>query len=318
MNAVKIQKQYYAGIDIGGTKTTVGLFNRDFSVIKTITLPSEPKQGCVSLVSRIGEAYERLLKSCHISREEVACAGVASPGPLNLQKGTIVYIPTMGFRNEPIVDYLSNQLKLPVYLENDTNAAALCESVFGQGKNHSIVVYITISTGVGCGIAIDEKILDGGAFAAGELGHFKVERNGALCPCGGCGCLELYASGTAIAAIASRRSGETVDAKEVFSRARQRQQPFYDVVKEAADYLGYAIAAVYQMIDPDIVVLGGSVTKDYVVFSEQLEQALKKYVQSIPERVCRVTVSQYNGEQVLLGAAYYAAQKDIHFSHDKQ
>lgn len=299
---------YHLGIDIGGTKTSVGIFDADFRTVKSVTMPTQPQEGCWTLVRRIGDAYRTLLRETGVKAQAIGSAGAASPGPLDLKKGTIVHIPTMGFRNEPLADYLREELGMPVALENDTNAAALCESVFGQGKDAPLVVYITVSTGVGCGIAYQQRIVDGAAFSAGELGHFKVVRGGRACPCGGSGCLEMYASGTAIAAIASERVGHTVDAKEVFARARNNENPFVGVVQEAADHLGYAIAGVYQLLDPDILVLGGSVTKDYDVLEPLLLAAIRRYTQEVPGRQYRLTVSQYGGEQVLLGAAYYGAQ----------
>ena len=262
---------YHLGIDIGGTKTSVGIFDADFRAVKSVTMPTQPQEGCRTLVRRIGDAYRTLLRETGVKAQAIGSAGAASPGPLDLKKGTIVHIPTMGFRNEPLADYLREELGMPVALENDTNAAALCESVFGQGKDAPLVVYITVSTGVGCGIAYQQRIVDGAAFSAGELGHFKVVRGGRACPCGGSGCLEMYASGT-------------------------------------ADHLGYAIAGVYQLLDPDILVLGGSVTKDYDVLEPLLLAAIRRYTQEVPGRQYRLTVSQYGGEQVLLGAAYYGAQ----------
>ena len=296
---------YYLGIDIGGTKTTVGLFDADCGLVKAHTVPTQPQDGCPRLVERIRDVYDTLLTETGLPAGAIRAAGVASPGPLDLDKGTIVHIPTMGFKNEPLVAYLKQALALPVYLENDTNAAALCESVFGQGKDCRVVVYITISTGVGCGIAIDRKILDGGAFAAGEVGHLKVVRGGRPCPCGGEGCLEAYASGTSIAAIASELRGEAIDTKTVFALARQGDVAMRRVVDEAADHLGFAIGAVYQMIDPDIIVLGGSVTKDYAVFQHELETACARYMEPIPGRKLNLAVSQYDGDQVVIGAAYY-------------
>ena len=300
---------YHVGIDIGGTKTALGVFDREFRMVSTEAMPTIPQEGCYDLVVRIEKAWRSLLKRNGLSPRDIRSIGVACPGPLDLSEGKIVYIPTMGFRDEPLKEYLEEVLQFPVALENDTNAAALCESIFGQGKDCQMVAYVTISTGVGCGLAYQGHIVDGHSFAAGELGHLKVERNGRACPCGGRGCLEAYASGTSIAQIASQRAGRAMDTKEVFAGAREDRQPEADVVREAADCLGYGIAALYQIVDPDIVVLGGSVTKDYEVFKDDLEQAVRRYVQPVSGRDYRITVSAYGGMQVLLGAAYYGAQQ---------
>lgn len=297
------------GIDIGGTKTTVGLFDERAAKLTSMTMPTSAREGFQSLIERIGRGAEELRKAQEIPRDRIFWAGVACPGPLDLDKGTIVYIPTMGFRDAPLAASLQEVLGTPVSLESDTNAAVLGECVFGKGKGLSTAVYITVSTGVGCGIAVDGRIVDGGRFAAGELGHMKTARGGRTCSCGGRGCLEAYASGTALAAIATQRTGREMDAKAVCAAARRGEEPCGAIVRRAADHLGLAIGAVYQLLDPDIVILGGSVMKDFDVWEPLLHKALHRYMQPIPGRVPRLEVSDFGGEQVVMGAACLAKER---------
>ena len=302
-------ESYYAGVDIGGTKTAVGLFDSRREPVQVAVMPTNAAEGCHRLTQRIGDQFRRLLDTCGVPPNQVVAAGAASPGPLDLKKGRIVYIPTMGFRDEPLRDPLVQELGVPVYLQNDANAAALCESRIGAGQGMDTVVYITVSTGIGCGVVIGGHIQNGAWDAAGELGHLCTQRGGRLCACGKQGCLEAYASGTAIAAIASERTGERLDAREVCRRAALGSGTEREVLREAADHLGYAVAAVYQLLDPDVVVLGGSVTRDYQVFREPLEQAAARYMQAAPGREPRLCVSRFDGEQVLRGAVWYACQQ---------
>ena len=151
---------YFLGMDIGGTKTAVALYDREFRPVGKQTMPTRPESGCRELVGRIAEAVQALLDGQHAGVSDVLAAGVACPGPLDLKQGRIVYIPTMGFADEPLTAMLEEALGLPVALENDTNAAALCESVFGQGRGGELVAYITISTGVGCGLVHGRRIVD--------------------------------------------------------------------------------------------------------------------------------------------------------------
>lgn len=299
---------YYAGVDIGGTKTAVGLFDEKAEPLRLVTMPTCAQEGCLNLTRRIGEAWREILKQSGLSADQIMAAGVASPGPLDLKNGRIVYIPTMGFRDEPLVELLEQGLNLPVYLQNDTNAAALCEARVGGGKGCQSVVYITVSTGVGCGIVVDGHIQDGACDAAGELGHLCTERNGRPCACGKNGCLEQYASGTSIAAIASERLGKTVSAKQVFEAVRKGAPAETKVVEQAADHLGYAIAAVYQLLDPEVIVLGGSVTRDSDVLLPMVKAALDRYLQAVPGRVPRLTISPFDGEQVIRGAVWFARE----------
>ncbi len=302
--------RYCFGIDIGGTKTAVGLYGEDIKLVESLSFASEPQLGAESLVKKIGDACRRLADNNKIDMGEVGFAGVACPGPLDLKTGKIIYIATMGFKNVPIRDMIADELGLPVHLQNDANCAAIAEAMRGAGAGFENVTYITVSTGVGGGIVINGSILDGGASAAAEIGHICTERNGRPCGCGKKGCLEQYASGTAIAEIATERLGRTVDAKTVFALCRGGDSVCIEVVKQAADHLGFALGALWQIADPDIVVLGGSVTKDYDVLKPYLEAALECYVQPVATRKLNIAVSSMGGDQGMLGAALFAAEKE--------
>lgn len=178
----------------------------------------------------------------------------------------------------------------------------------GVGKGYDPLVYVTVSTGIGSGITVNGKILSGAYSSAGELGHLTVVPDGRKCPCGKRGCLELYSSGTAIANDATELRGITTSAKEVFSLARGGDEKMKKIIEGAADKLGLALSSVYQLIDPEVIVLGGSVTKDYEDFSEALKRSLNKYTQPVEGRRLNIQISRFDGEQVILGAILYAIQ----------
>lgn len=305
--------KYCLGIDIGGTKTMVCIADETLKPLKSEIFPTESQKGADDLVERIVLVYHKLSDELSVHKEQVMFAGVACPGPLNTKSGTIVHIATMGFRNVPIKAMLEKALGLTVFLENDANCAALAESVIGVGKGADPLVYITISTGVGCGIIVDGKILSGAYSSAGEIGHLTVEPNGKECACGKRGCLELYSSGTAIADIATERIGTTISTKEVFSQARRGDKTMLGVVANAADKLGLALSSVEHLIDPQVIVLGGSVTKGYDVFANTLTDALVRYTQPVKGRCFDIRISNFDGEQVILGALIYAKQKYNHW-----
>ena len=300
--------EYCLGIDIGGTKTAVALADSSATPIITKSFPTKPQDGAESLVRRIKETYEDLCHNKGIKKEQVAFCGVACPGPLDVKRGRIIHIATMGFRDVPIKAMLETALSLPVYLENDANCAALAESIIGVAKGADPLVYVTISTGVGAGIIADGKILSGALSSAGEIGHLTVEPDGKECPCGKKGCLELYSSGTAIANSATAVRGDKTDTKTVFTLAREGDNEMKKIIGLAADKLGLALSSVYHLIDPEAIVLGGSVTKDYADFEADLNKALKKYTQPVDNRSFNIKISNFDGEQVLLGALLYATQ----------
>ncbi len=301
--------KYCLGIDIGGTKTIVALANSEGAPIEKEAFATRAELGAESLVQRIKDFFYALCEKQKISRAQVAFAGVACPGPLDVKQGKIIHIATMGFRDVPIKAMLETALQMPVFLENDANCAALAESVIGVGKGADPLVYITISTGVGCGIVADGKILSGAYSSAGEIGHLTVVPNGKTCACGKQGCLELYSSGTAIANAATELKGVEISTKEVFSAARNGDATMLNIIADAADKLGLALSSVYHLIDPEMIVLGGSVTKDYAVFEDMLEKALQQYTQPVQGRKYNIKISQFDGEQVVLGALIYAKNK---------
>lgn len=301
--------KYCLGIDIGGTKTAVCIADEALKPLKSETFPTNPQKGAEDLVERIALAYQTLRDELSVAKEQVQYAGVACPGPLDVPNGTIVHIATMGFRDVPIKAMLEKALGIPVFLENDANCAALAESVIGVAKGADPLVYVTISTGVGCGIIVDGEILSGAYSSAGEIGHLTVAPNGKECACGKKGCLELYSSGTAIANIATELTGTTMSTKEVFDQARVGNEAMLSIVDDAADKLGLALSSVEHLIDPKVIVLGGSVTKAYDVFGKSLMDALGRYTQPVQGRSFDIRISNFDGEQVILGALIYANQK---------
>lgn len=297
--------KYCFGLDIGGTKTAVCIADLKGNIIENCKFPTDAHLGAQSLVERIADCYDILSKKSNIPKEDIAFAGVASPGPLDLKSGKILHIATMGFRNVPIKEMLEKALNLPVFLENDANCAALAETVIGAGKGAESVVYVTISTGIGCGITVNGKILSGFCSSAGEVGHLTVVPDGKECSCGKKGCLELYSSGTSISKTASELKGHYIDTKDVFALAKLGDSEMMDVIRDATEKLALGLSHIIQIIDPEVIVLGGSVTKDYDVFSNLLHSALKKYTQPIENRKLSIKISEFDGEQVILGAMLY-------------
>ncbi len=293
--------EYGLGIDIGGTKTAIGLSDGSPIPCRSVVFPTRSELGAQDLVRRIAEQASLLMEQQGIDR--VAFAGVACPGPLDIKTGRIVRITTMNFIDVPICQMLYEALGVPIYLENDANCAALAEYAVGVAKGCDPLVYVTVSTGVGCGIVVGGRILSGAYSSAGELGHLTVEPDGRLCGCGKRGCLELYASGSAIAQDAG------METKEVFDRARQGDAAMRDIVNRAADYLGQGLGAVYNLLDPQALVLGGSVTRSFDVIADRLAQAVARHTQAVEGRDYSLYLSNFNGDQGVIGAILYGKQQ---------
>lgn len=191
------------GVDIGGTQMRVAVL-RGAQVRSRVRMVTGMQTAPEELLPRIYAAIDQALREAQVTLDQAAGIGISSPGPINQSTGVIYDPPNLpGWKQVPLRDIFQQRYALPIYLENDANAAALGEYVFGAGRGSQHMVYLTISTGIGGGMIIDGRIVEGANGMAGELGHMSIDWRGPACPCGNHGCLEYLASGTAIARMAN-------------------------------------------------------------------------------------------------------------------
>ncbi len=251
--------------DIGGTKLAVAAFDGERLIGRAQT-HTDAGRGAEKVIDTLCEA---LTEARARAGGVTLGVGIACPGPLSPSRGVVVKAPMLGWENVPLVSIVSRRLNLPALLVNDADAAAYGEYCLGAGRGAKASAYITVSTGVGCGLVLNGKVWQGAHESAGELGHLMIERNGRACACGRKGCLETYASGTAIAREAEKMIPGT-DARGAAALARAGDARFLEIYARAGDALGVGVAALRQLIDVDRVVLGGSVTAAYDLFAPAL------------------------------------------------
>src|SRR6266566_1014627 len=192
------------GVDLGGTQIRAAVL-RGAELISRVAQLTGEDTAPEHLIPRIFNAIRQALDEARTTLEQVAGIGIATPGPLDHRTGIIYSPPNMpGWNGIPLRDLFYEHYQVPTYVENDANAAALGEFMFGAGHGCKNIVYLTLSTGIGGGIIIDGKLVEGASGIAGELGHMTIDWQGVRCSCGNIGCLEAMASGTAIA----RRANE--------------------------------------------------------------------------------------------------------------
>jgi glucokinase len=267
-------------IDLGGTRLRLALFReRGAPPVRVARLPTRPEEGFERVLDRIATAARELLGG-----EPIAGAGLAAPGPLDPRSGVLLRPPNLrGWPAEaPIGAALSERLGAPVIVDNDANLAALGEWQAGAGRGVDDLVYFTVSTGIGGGIIVGGRLLRGVHGYAGELGHLLIEADGPPCLCGGRGCLETLASGTAIARLARERlaAGEpsrlTPDATaaDVFAAAAAGDRLAAAVVERAMWRLGMGVVNALHLFDPALVILGGGVTNAGRLVFDPVERAV--------------------------------------------
>ena len=205
--------------------------------------------------------------------ERLRVVGVGAPGPLDARRGRLLNPPNLpGWHDVPLTDQLSGLLRCPVHLENDANVAALAEYHRGAGRGTRTMAYVTWSTGVGGGLVIEGKLFSGAHGSAGEIGHMVLDPEGPLDACGQRGCVEAFCGGGAL----QRQTGES--AADIFQAAAEGDREAGIIVRRAASYMGHALINLTNLFDPELIVMGGGVTRSW----SQVEPVLKSVLSGSP------------------------------------
>ncbi|MEW6573125.1 MAG: ROK family protein [Bacillota bacterium] len=313
---------FVVGVDLGGTKIYTALATVDGEVRSEIKVPTLAAEGYERVLKRIAETVAEVKRLAGFPGKPLRI-GLGAPGPLDVKKGVVHVAPNLGWRDVPLKASLEQLLGVPVFLENDANLAAWGEFIYGAGKDVSEMVYITVSTGIGGGLVIGGKIYRGSSYGAGEVGHITVFPDGPECHCGNRGCLEALASGTAVArearkliahgagrVILSMADGkpEAITAKTVSFAAAQGDAEAQELLDSAARWLGVGVAAVLNLLNPEMVVLGGGMMKSASLFWETLSNEVRR--RSLPSsfQAARLVTAALGGRSGVLGAVAYALE----------
>ncbi|MDA8145482.1 MAG: ROK family protein [Thermaerobacter sp.] len=303
---------YLLGVDLGGTKIEVGVVSREGVLGQRLRVPTPRGQGTAAVVDRIRAAMGEVLRRAEVAWGALDGVGVGAPGPLDRQAGVILEAPNLPELNGfPLAAALAEG-GVPLYLENDANAAALGEYRFGAGRGSADLVYVTVSTGIGGGIILGGRLYRGVSGTAGEVGHTVVEVEGPPCACGSRGCLETLASGTAIArqaaaALAAGResvlAAEGLDAAAVYRAAGAGDVLAREITERAGYYLGVGISNLINLLNPERVILGGGVVQAGRDLFDPVERAVRERALKVPAAACRILPAGLGQDAGVLGAA---------------
>lgn len=307
-------------IDLGGTELRVGIVGRAGAVMAERRVRTEAAAGPAAVL-------RQMLAACAEIRAGVgplAGCGVAAPGPLDLERGVSLAPPTLhGWRDVPLRDLLREGLGLPVWLENDANAAALGELRFGAGRGLRHLVYVTVSTGIGGGVVVDGRLLHGNRGLAAEIGHMTIRADSPACSCGNRGCWEALASGTALdrraaAVVASGAPtrmtalahGAPVTARTALQAAQAGDAAALALLDDEAALLGEGIANLLHLYAPEIVVVGGGVSACMELMQSRLNAVVRARAMP-PYRDVVITGAALGRHAGLIGAAsvVFSAQR---------
>ena len=280
-------KKYCFGADIGGTTVKLGLFDTEGNILDKWEIKTHTENEGSAILPDTAAAILAKMEERKLNPEEVAGIGVGVPGPVSID-GIVPHTANLGWGYTEVTKELSERTGLPCKAGNDANVAALGEMWMGGAKGHKDVLLLTLGTGVGGGIIVDGKILTGAHGAGGEIGHIHVEDQiEEHCGCGNRGCLEQFASATGIARLARAalaeseepsilREGE-VTAKAVFDALKEGDELAKRVVERFGRYLGTAISVMAGILDPEVIVIGGGVSKAGRILLDYIRRYYKPY-----------------------------------------
>jgi glucokinase len=304
------------GIDLGGTNIKAAAIAKTGEIIAKAEWSTESEKGVDHVVSRLEQISYHVAEAAGWKWAEVTGVGLGLPGFLDFSTGVVEQAVNLGWRNIPIISLLSEKMGVPVYFDNDANAAALGEAWVGSGQGFKDVILVTIGTGIGGGIIINGEIQRGTNGMAGEIGHIAMAwRAGRLCNCGKVGCLETISSATAILRsakeVVANVSGtrlsqfplDLLTTRDVIDIARSGDEVAAAIVREAMETLGIALSHLGNSLNPQRIVIGGGVSKAGDILFDSIKNGFKKGALQRVIEACEIVPASLGNDAGVIGAA---------------
>lgn len=317
----------YVGCDLGGTNIKAGLVDVDTgTVLTSSSIPTKARQGPEAVLGRMAKLITDLINESQMNTKKIGGLGISAPGVIDLETNTTLFLPNLytEWRNVPVGERMKSLLGLDVFMLNDVRAITYGEWAFGAGKGVDSIACFAIGTGVGGGLLVNNQLVLGFGGTAGELGHQTVDPDGPLCGCGNYGCIEVFASGPAIAAEAGRgiRQGwstkildlidndlNKLSAKVVAEAARMGDPLALEVWNRAGTYLGIGIANILTCVGVKRVVIGGGVSKAGELLLDPIWRVVKERVFLMPVEKVEILPAKLGNDAGTVGMAAWSARQ---------
>lgn len=292
------------GIDIGGTKTAIGLIDEQGQLLAKQALPTDLGVSPPQMVARIAAGIQEMIDTSGILSSELIGIGIGAPGPLDTRSGILDCPPNLpGWQGFALVEALRRHFDLPVRMENDATAAALAEKWLGAAQGSEHFAFVTISTGIGAGLYAHGRLLTGSSGNAGDAGHIVIDPAAGRCACGQLGCWEWVASGTAIARQATELRGRATTAKEAFALAAAGDAVMQPLVERVYRYIGMGCVSLINLLDPELIVLGGGVAQSGAPLFAAVSAYVAAHALGPRGRRTAIVPAELKTEAGLIGAA---------------
>lgn len=305
------------GIDVGGTNVKIALVSDEGKIIYSNSFPTRAEMGYEYTINSMKDAIKELLKETKLETKDIEGIGFGFPGQIDCQKGIVRLAPNIpGWVNVPIADIMEKEFNIPTRVDNDVRTAALGELNYGAGVGCQNLVCITVGTGIGSGLVINGKLVRGASNAAGELGHIKLNMDGGpLCGCGDRGCLEAYASGPSIVAMAEEyiKGGKSTRYRElanpeitpyIVSVAAQEGDPVAkQIFRIMGEYIGMGLTSVVNLLNPEKIIIGGGVAAAGDILFDPIKETIAKRAMTIQKEAVEIVPAQLGNNAGVIGAS---------------
>ncbi len=305
------------GIDVGGTNVKIALVDNKGKIIYSNSIPTRAEMGYEYTINNMKEAITELIKETKSDPKNIESIGFGFPGQIDYQKGIVRLAPNIpGWVNVPIAEIMEKEFGIPTRVDNDVRCAALGELNYGAGQGCDNLICITVGTGIGSGLVINGKLVRGASNAAGEIGHIKLDMNGGpLCGCGDRGCLEAFASGPSIVAMAEEyiKGGKSTKYRElanpditpyIVSEAAKQGDPVAKrIFTIVGEYIGIGLASVVNLLNPEKIIIGGGVAAAGDLLLTPIKESLIKRAMPIAGSAVEIVPAQLGNSAGVIGAS---------------
>lgn len=293
-----MKKNIYIGVDFGGTKILTGAMTREGSIpFEPTQVPTVGNDDAKKIIKRLTDSIERILKTIDTSEYEISGIGLGVTGPLDIKNGTILDCPQLpALHNFPLRKEIENYYSLPVFMNNDANCLIYGETLFGSGAGKDNVVGFTLGTGLGCAIILNKKIFLGFTESAGEIWTSPYRD----------GIIEDFVSGAGVSKIYKNISGLEKSSLDISVLAEKEDADALKTWAEFGEHLAVAMAWTINLIDPEVVILGGSISNAYKYFAPSLEKKLRNSICTVPAEKIKIVTAGLGANAGFIGAASLA------------
>lgn len=307
------------GIDVGGTNVKIALVDGEGKIIYSNSVPTYAQMGYEYTVNNIKQAIRDLMKETNTDAKEIEGIGFDFPGQVDYKTGVVKLAPNIpGWINVPIAQMIEEEFNIPTRIDNDVRCAALGELKFGAGKGCENFVCITVGTGIGSGLVINGQLVRGAANAAGEIGHIKLQMNGGpICGCGDTGCLEAFASGPSIVAMAQEylKGGKSTKFREmagadgeitpyIVAKAAEAGDPVAKRIFEiVGTYIGMGLVSVINLLNPEKVIIGGGVAAAGNLLLDPIRKTIKERAMVVAGNSVEIVPAELGNSAGVIGAS---------------